>query len=63
VYLLIILSILLQIDNIELLKELKDKTTETDKYIRIIGDKALEIQNNEINIYKLNETIRLKNKN
>jgi hypothetical protein len=61
-YIIIILSILLQIDNIELLKELKDKTIETDKYIRIIGDKALEIQDNEINIYKLNETIRLKNK-
>ena len=61
-YIMIILSILLQIDNIELLKELKDKTIETDKYIRIIGDKTLEIQDNEMNIYKLNETIRLKNK-
>jgi hypothetical protein len=57
-YIIIILSILLQVDNIELLKELKDKTIETDKYIRIIGDKALEIQDNEINIYKLKNKIK-----
>ncbi len=61
-YILIILSILLQVDNLQLLTELKNKTNETDKYIRIIGDKALEIQDNEINIYKLNETIKLNKK-
>ncbi len=60
-YIIIVLAILIQFDNIQLLNELKNKIDETDKYIRIIGNNALEIQDNEINIYKLDESINIKN--
>ena len=55
-YILIIFSILIQFDNLQLYNELKT----IEKNIRIIGDKAIEIDNNKINIYKLNETIKVK---
>jgi hypothetical protein len=60
-YIIIVLAILIQFDNIQLLNELKTKIDETDKYIRVIGDNALEIQEGKINIYKLNEQIKIKN--
>jgi hypothetical protein len=60
-YIIIVLAILIQVDNIQLLNELKNKIDETDKYIRVIGDNALEIQEGKINIYKLNEQIKIIN--
>ena len=61
-YIIIVLAILIQFDNIQLLNELKNKIDETDKYIRVIGDNAVEIQDKKINIYKLNEQIQINNK-
>ncbi len=49
-YIITVLAILIQFDNIQLLNELKNKIDET----------ALEIQDNEINIYKLDESINIK---
>ena len=60
-YIIIVLAILVQVDNVQLLNELKTKIDETDKYIRVIGDNAVEIQDRKINIYKLNEQIKIKN--
>ena len=61
-YIIIFLAILVQVDNVQLLNELKTKIDETDKYIRVIGDNAVEIQDKKINIYKLNEQIKINNK-
>ena len=61
-YIIIVLAILVQVDNVQLLNELKTKIDETDKYIRVIGDNAVEIQDKKINIYKLNEQIKINNK-
>ena len=60
-YIIIVLAILIQVDNVQLFNELQNKIDETDKYIRVIGDNALEIQEGKINIYKLNEQIKIIN--
>ena len=59
-YIIIVLAIVVQVDNVQLLNDLKSKIDETDKYIRIIGNNALEIQGKRINLYKLNEQMRKK---
>ena len=44
----------------QLFNELQNKIADSDHYIKVIGNNALEIQENEINIYKLNESIKIK---
>ena len=59
-YIIIVLAILIQVDNMQLFNELQNKIADSDQYIKVIGNNALEIQENEINIYKLNESIKIK---
>ncbi len=59
-YFLILISVLIQFDNIQLFKELKQKIIENENYIRIIGDNSIEIKENEINVFKLEKYLKLK---
>ena len=59
-YILIIISILIQIDNLQLFKELKQKIVENDNYIRIIGDSVVEMKEDEINVFKLHKRLNIK---